>query len=596
MKNSFIQSWPVIFLVVILGVVIFLWRQSTSLEQLYITRTEMELQTRARLLSRESRKLIQDDRRRQLQRFYEEEGKATETRITLIAPDGEVLADSEEEPARMDNHRMRPEIIGAINSFRDGRPFYATIRHSSTLGRRLIYCAAPIEIDGKTYVLRTAFSIHNLDKVVRQARLDILLAITVTALVAAILCYVIFRTVSRPVWELCRAAARISGGDLDTRLPIPERGVLRELGEHLSRMAEELKKRINEISREKSERDAIFAALAEGVIVLDRQDNVIDINTAARQIFKLKDEPCGLPVSGIIRNLEISAFIEKLKKEGAPVEAEFPVQLPSGDKQLRVRGTRLKWSEDKASGILLVIYDMTQLRKLENFRRDFVANESHEIKTPLTVIRGAVETLRDGAIHEPESAKRFMQIIEMHSERLNALVQDILSLSQLECRAVGDGYNMVPVNVSTPISTAVELAQARADAAGLKLVVETSADPEVLIDVQLVEQAILNLIDNAIKHSGEKSEVRITAKEESGEAVIEVADHGCGIPAEHLPRVFERFYRVDKARSRKAGGTGLGLAIVKHVMQLHHGSAEVRSTVGQGSTFTLRLPVCRPKV
>ena len=566
MKNSFIQSWPVIFLVVILGVVIFLWRQSTSLEQLYIARTEMELQTRARLLSRESRKLIQDDRRRQLQRFYEEEGKATETRITLIAPDGEVLADSEEEPARMDNHRMRPEIIGAINSFRDGRPFYATIRHSSTLGRRLIYCAAPIEIDGKTYVLRTAFSIHNLDKVVRQARLDILLAITVTALVAAILCYVIFRTVSRPVWELCRAAARISGGDLDTRLPIPERGVLRELGEHLSRMAEELKKRINEISREKSERDAIFAALAEGVIVLDRQDNVIDINTAARQIFKLKDEPCGLPVSGIIRNLEISDFIEKLKKEGAPVEAEFPVQLPSGDKQLRVRGTRLKWSEDKASGILLVIYDMTQLRKLENFRRDFVANVSHEIKTPLTVIRGAVETLRDGAIHEPESAERFMQIIEM-----------------------------LPVNVSTPISTAVELAQARADAAGLKLVVETSADPEVLIDVQLVEQAILNLIDNAIKHSGEKSEVRITAREESGEAVIEVADHGCGIPAEHLPRVFERFYRVDKARSRKAGGTGLGLAIVKHVMQLHHGSAEVRSTVGQGSTFTLRLPVCRPK-
>ena len=242
-----------------------------------------------------------------------------------------------------------------------------------------------------------------------------------------------------------------------------------------------------------------------------------------------------------------------------------------------------------------MIYDMTQLRKLENFRRDFVANVSHEIKTPLTVIRGAVETLRDGAIHEPESAERFMQIIEMHSERLNALVQDILSLSQLECRAVGDGYNMVPVNVSTPISTAVELAQARADAAGLKLVVETSADPEVLIDVQLVEQAILNLIDNAIKHSGEKSEVRITAREESGEAVIEVADHGCGIPAEHLPRVFERFYRVDKARSRKAGGTGLGLAIVKHVMQLHHGSAEVHSTVGQGSTFTLRLPVCRPK-
>ena len=242
-------------------------------------------------------------------------------------------------------------------------------------------------------------------------------------------------------------------------------------------------------------------------------------------------------------------------------------------------------------GILLVIYDMTQLRRLENFRRDFVANVSHEIKTPLTVIRGAVETLRDGAIDEPESAARFMQIIELHSERLTSLVEDILSLSRLECHAVGDGSHFTTVGAALPVSTAMELAQARADSAGIKLVCTVESDPKIKADVQLLEQAVLNLIDNAIKHSGESREIRIRVGEEEGEAFIEVSDHGCGIPAEHLPRLFERFYRVDKARSRKAGGTGLGLAIVKHIMQLHRGRAEVKSRVGEGSTFTLRLPV-----
>ena len=238
-----------------------------------------------------------------------------------------------------------------------------------------------------------------------------------------------------------------------------------------------------------------------------------------------------------------------------------------------------------------MIYDLTQLRRLENFRRDFVANVSHEIKTPLTVIRGAVETLRDGAIEEPESAARFMQIIELHSERLTSLVEDILSLSKLECHAVGEGYNFTVVGAALPVSTAMELAQPKAEAAGIKLTCTVESDPKIEADVQLLEQAVFNLIDNAIKHSGENREIQVRVREENDEAVIDVIDHGCGIPAEHLPRLFERFYRVDKARSRKAGGTGLGLAIVKHIMQLHRGRAEVSSRVGEGSTFSLRLPV-----
>jgi two-component system phosphate regulon sensor histidine kinase PhoR len=236
---------------------------------------------------------------------------------------------------------------------------------------------------------------------------------------------------------------------------------------------------------------------------------------------------------------------------------------------------------------------MTRVRKLENFRRDFVANVSQEIKTPLTVIRGAVETLLDGAIDEPESAKRFMEIIAQHSERLNNLVQDILSLSQLECRALGEGYEPVNCGLSLPLQSAVKYEEPRAEEAGIRLVTEILDNPEVRIDPQLVEQAIINLIDNAIKHSGEKSEIRLKLFREGDEAVLAVIDHGCGIPAAHVERIFERFYRVDKARSRKAGGTGLGLAIVKHVMQLHHGTAGVISIPGKGSTFLLRMPIVK---
>ena len=358
-------------------------------------------------------------------------------------------------------------------------------------------------------------------------------------------------------------------------------------------MAEELKARIGEITREKGERDAIFAALSEGVVVLDVDENIIDTNRAARRIFQIKGDPRKQPVGALLRNEALADFLKRLREGGEPAEAEFPFSLPSGDKQLRVRGCTLRWNGNDRQGILLVFYDMTQLRKLENFRRDFVANVSHEIKTPLTVIRGAVETLQDGAINEPESARRFMEIISTHSERLNNLVQDILSLSLLEYRASGEGYDLVNCDLSLPLASAVKLEQPRAEEAGIRLVTEIEANPQVRIDVQLIEQAVVNLIDNAIKHSGEKSEIRIRLHTEDGNAVLSVTDRGCGIAPEHVERLFERFYRVDKARSRKAGGTGLGLAIVKHIMQLHRGSAEVRSRPGEGSTFLLRLPIVK---
>ena len=591
MKNTLFLSWPVVFLVVALGLSVFAWWQSTSLEQFSVERTGLELQSRARLFSIEAARLIRAGNTASLQTFFVTEGKATGTRMTLIDDAGKVIADSDENPANMDNHRQRPEIAEAIRAFDQGESSFNTIRHSATSGQRMIYCAIPLSVDGKQYVLRAAFSIHEIDQIVRKARIDVVWAVVVTVLIAAGIGYFLFQTVTRPIRALRSASAKIAAGDLDAKLPVPEHGAIRELGDSVSRMAEELKARIDEISREKNERDAIFAALSEGVVVLDAEGIIIDTNRAARRIFQIKGDPRTRPAGALLRNEALDDFLKQLRSSGTPAEAEFTFPLPEGDKQLRVRGCLLRWNEDTRQGILLVFYDMTQLRKLENFRRDFVANVSHEIKTPLTVIRGAVETLQDGALDEPEHAKRFLEIIATHSERLNSLVQDILSLSQLECRALGEECELENATLSLVIGSAVKLEEPRAEEAGIRLVTEIIDDPPVKIDTQLMEQAIVNLIDNALKHSGEKREVKIRLHAENNFAVIEVIDHGCGIASVHLERLFERFYRVDKARSRKAGGTGLGLAIVKHVMQLHHGSAEVKSRPGEGSTFLLRLPV-----
>ena len=591
MKNTLFLSWPVVFLVVALGLSIFAWWQSTSLEQFSVERTQQELQSRARLFLLEAERLIRERNLPALQRFFKMEGKATGTRITLIDNTGKVIADSDENPANMDNHRQRPEIAEAISAFHQGKTSFSTIRHSATSGQRMIYCAMPLEVGEEPYVLRTAFSIHEIDRIVRKARIDVVWAVVVTLLITAGIGYFLFETLARPIRALRTASARIAAGDLDTKLPIPEHGALRELGESMSRMAEELKTRIDEISREKNERDAIFAALSEGVVVLDAEGTIIDTNRAARRIFQIKGDPRTRPAAALLRNEALDDFLKKLRLSGNPDEVEFTFALPEGDKQLRVRGCPVRWNENTRQGILLVFYDMTQLRKLENFRRDFVANVSHEIKTPLTVIRGAVETLLDGALDDPGHAKRFLEIIATHSERLNSLVQDILSLSQLECRALGDECELEDATLSLVIGSAVRLEEPRAEEAGLRIVTEVIDDPPVRIDPRLMEQAIVNLIDNAIKHSGEKSEIRLRLHVENGFAVLDVIDHGCGIASIHLERLFERFYRVDKARSRKAGGTGLGLAIVKHVMQLHHGMAEVKSRPGEGSTFILRLPI-----
>ena len=553
MKNKFLHAIPLGSLVLLLIVLGVFWHQSRSISQVYLEQVQHDLAIRTELLLPYCREALLSGSPESLQQRFRENGHDIDTRITVIDDAGKVVADTDEAPDRMANHHDRPEIAESLNAFAAGKRFHTTLRYSTTLGRRMLYCSVPLRVRDRQYVVRTALSLEKIDGVMMQARRDLLAAVGLTVLAAAVFSYLIVILVTRPVGKLRVAAGRIASGNLELRLPVPPRGAIRDLALSLNEMAEQLKARIAQISREKSERDAIFASLSEGVVMLDMEGEIIDINAAACRIFELASPHPQGTLAGLVRHRAFEEFIRSVRNDlFHPDETELTLSLPSGERHLRVRATRLSWSSGEISGLLLVIYDLTQVRLLENYRRDFVANVSHEIKTPLTVIRGAVETLQDGALEDPEAARHFLQILSVHTERLNALVQDTCGMT-LHFR-------------------------------------DRSGGAEVLADRQMLEQAVMNLIVNAIRYSGSREPVEIEVAAADRQVQIRVIDHGCGIAAEHLPRLFERFYRVDKARSRKAGGTGLGLAIVKHIMQLHGGSVEVQSTPGLGSTFTLLLP------
>ncbi len=593
MRNNIFLWSLLLFPVIVLAGVLWFYHHSANLEKVYLAQVSQDLTVRSRLLARECSEKLKTQDFAALQQFCHQEAEFAGTRITIVAENGRVVADSARDARTMDNHANRPEISTVLRNPPDVvNPTVSTIRHSTTLGERLMYCAMPIKSDGKLYVLRLAFSIRDIDLVLRQFRSDMFWSVVFTALLTSTLGYAVFRTVSRPVRQLTESATMIAAGDLECKLPVPERGMLRKLAFSLSNMAEELKHRISEISGQKAESDAIFSALTDGVIVLDMEGKVISINQAAKKIFNLKASAVGSEINSVVRNDKFAEFLADTLRERNALEREFRFESMSGVRFLRLRSSVIHWGDRQDHlRIMIVIYDFTQIRQLENFRRDFIANVSHEIKTPLTVIHGAVEALQDGALEDKKNATKFMQIIALHAERLNTLVKDILSLSKLESKSLEDARdNMIKVDLSAIAESAMELAAANADEAKIRLKLKVDNECKVKADIQLLEQAVFNLIDNAVRHSGEEKEIEVRISRDGDFARIDVTDSGIGIAPEHLPRIFERFYRVDSARSRKAGGTGLGLAIVKHVAQLHNGVAEVVSKPGCGSCFTIKIP------
>ncbi|MGD2269934.1 MAG: ATP-binding protein [Desulfobacterales bacterium] len=516
----------------------------------------------------------------------QDSGKRSATRITVILPSGEVIGDSQETPSNMENHASRVEIRQAMAA-----GFGFSVRYSDTLQKKMMYVAIPVIKDEKILaVLRTSIPITSIDEALVSVQIKIAIGGLVIALLAAGVSLYVTRRISRPIEKIKQGADHFSRGNLTHRLPTPDTEEMASLSEAMNKMAAQLDERIKIIDSQRNELKAVFASMTEGVIVVDKTERIISINEEAAKIFE-SDLPTlkGRTIQEAIRDPVFQRFIAQALLSLRPLEDDI-ILYRGGERILNVRCSPLLDAKRSHIGALVLINDVTQFRRLENMRRDFVANVSHEIKTPLTAIKGYVEPPHTGSVDKPEERERFLNIIIKHVDRLESILEDLLSLSRLEQEDEKKKAKFKTRRIKFIINTAIQVCQSKADEKNIAISLSCEDEISARVDATLLEQAFVNLIDNAVKYSDPGSEIHIAAGYKNSHVYIDIRDHGPGIPKKHLTRLFERFYRVDKARSRKLGGTGLGLAIVKHIARAHGGEVTVESTLGEGSTFTIQLP------
>ena len=513
-------------------------------------------------------------------------GKASETRFTVVLPSGAVIGDTWETPQNMDNHAGRPEISGALaNGQASSRRF------SNTLQQDIIYVAIAVPKTGPPIaVVRTAIPLARMESQLARIRAESWGIGGTVALLALGVTFAISRQYGRKMQALKQGAARLAEGELAHRLTIPDSEELAGLAEALNRMAAQLESRMQTVVSQRNQLEAVLSSMLEGVIAVSRDERVLSMNPAAARWFDLDPEKVrGRSLPEAIRNLAIQKFVTRSLKSRVPVEDDIAVYR-SGERILNIKSAPLLDVGPEPTGILIVFNDVTQLRRLEDMRREFVANVSHEIKTPLTAIKGFVETLHQQSVETPEEAERFLGIISKHVDRLNTVIDDLLMLSRIENEGERGALQRETVRLRNVFHDAVQVCRPKADEKRIRIEVGEDDGLSAAVDPVLLEQAVVNLLDNAVKYSEPEKTVRVLARTVGPEIQIQVQDHGIGIEKKHLPRLFERFYRVDKARSRALGGTGLGLAIVKHIAQAHGGHVSAESRLGEGSRFTIHLP------
>lgn len=424
----------------------------------------------------------------------------------------------------------------------------------------------------------------------------IMLAVTVVVL-AAMLLYRMRRE-ARDLERLRWGAERFARGRLDRRIPMAGSERIAQVAEAMNHMALQLDERFQAVVRQRNELEAVLSSMVEGVIAVDRDEVVMTMNAAACRLLNLAPQAAiGQPIQAVVRSPALHRLISEALEAPGPVEGEVVVRVfdPAGgpvkaERTLLVTGTVLHGAAEGRIGALLVLNDVTQLRRLETIRRDFVANVSHEMRTPITAVKGAVETLLDRSGHTPEDVQRLLEMIRRHADRMFAILEDLLTLAKLDQQEGLPALELESASVAPVLTSAVEACQMLAQLRRTTVRIECPADLNLLMNRQLLEQAVVNLVENAIKYSPPGREVVVRAERRNGEVTVAVIDHGDGIEPQHLSRIFERFYRVDKGRSRQVGSTGLGLSIVRHICQAHRGRVEVESEPGAGSTFRMILP------
>ncbi|MBC8287683.1 MAG: HAMP domain-containing protein [Nitrospinae bacterium] len=578
-------SYLLIIFTVLLAVGVY---TSNSLREFYYDRTAEDLKARAWLVERQVVRKTSPFDPSFLNTLSRDLGTKTNTRITIIDLSGKVLGDSHEDPSRMDNHADRPEFRTALRG-----EIGMALRFSNTLEEQMMYLAVPIiREDILSGVVRTSIPTTFIDRALRTVELKIGGVGLVVALLAGAISLLVSRRISRPLEQMKHVAETIAKGEWKEKLPVASDSVeISALSDALNQMAVQLAERIRTITHQRNESEAVLSSMVEGVLAVDAMEKVIRLNKAAGKLLEIEPSTAeGRPIEQVVRNSHLREFIERTLGGIANVETDLTIGNQN-EIFLQAHGAALKDIRGNSIGAVIVLNDVTRLRRLETVRKDFVANVSHELKTPITLIKGFLETLQQGALDDREEAERFLNIMVKQVERLNAIIEDLLSLSRLEQDSGKPEMSMEKTSVQQILESAIRDCELKAQDKNTTVQLNCSSELEVLANPPLMSQAVLNLVDNALKYSEPGGQIEVEALATETEIVIEVQDRGCGIDSSHLPRLFERFYRVDQARSRQLGGTGLGLAIVKHIAQAHGGSVSVNSTLGKGSRFSIRLPI-----
>ena len=578
------------FIIILLVLTLFTSLVISELNKYDVSVTKQRLTTTANLVSDVIKPELSSHNIGGLQTIVSKLGNKTGIRITVVANNGKVLADSQKNPGEMGNHSKRPEILQALSN-NEGK----SSRYSTTLQTEMIYVAVPFEdkSGGVPYVIRTALPLN----IVQQALLPIekkvvYLGIILT-LIALVLSLLISKTTTQSLHGIINISEELARGNLNIDIPNPnKKGEIAKITNALHKMAQKLNELFKQLSREKNQLEAVLSAMREGVVVISGEGKIMITNSALKNMFNIKEDPHLKPYWEILRNKDLINLVEKVLQNWVPETMEISHLYPD-ERYYLANVIPLDSPENE---IIVVMFDITEFKRLENMKADFIANVSHELRTPLTAIKGYTETLEEDAYESPQEKKQFLSIVKRNADRLINIVSDLLVLSEIESRdslsreTVNTEFENV--NVNEVITSSLESLKSKAANKNITINYHPIHDIDrIKADRFLLEQMFINLVDNAIKYTSDGGDICIDMSATDTELAIEINDTGIGIPKEHLPRIFERFYRVDTTRSRKMGGTGLGLSIVKHIVIMHSGKIDVESEEGKGSKFTINLPI-----
>ncbi|USB32371.1 ATP-binding protein [Paenibacillus sp. YPG26] len=517
--------------------------------------------------------------------------KLTDSRVTFISLDGKVIGDSESDPSKMSNHSNREEIISAIEHESTG----TSIRYSNTMHENMLYVARHVvSKQGFDGYIRLSMSLKTVEEGLWKGWALTIGGLAVLFLAAALVSYRVAKGLTRPIEHITTVAHRISKLDYDARVDIQRHDEIGQLGSAINGMADSLQLQLKRIRDNEDLLQSVLSNMTGGILMVDTNGRIALVNREAERILRLKDtHMLGKLYHEIKRSYELTRFMDEGITRMEQMSEERTIYDPE-EKILHFDSVPMFEDDGSYHGMLFLLRDVTEIRKLEVMRSEFVANVSHELKTPVAAVKGFAETLLSGGVKDEETSRSFLQIIFDEGDRLNRLIGDILELSKIESRRVPLEYS--PVHVHSLLESIFEVLQSSAARKSITMQLEVPEELFMEADEDRLRQVFMNLLSNAISYTLDGGRVKVTVEslESSGEEEkirFVISDTGIGIPKKDLPRIFERFYRVDKARSRSSGGTGLGLSIVKHLVELHHGTIRVESKVGEGTVFILDLPL-----